>query len=215
MEIAETSVTANFTTSSETEDEEQSRPKRSRPAVPLPCASSRTHGALHLPSDGEVQNRATGIFPQNTQEVLKKIAEIQEEILSYGVDQALIDYLKKTRAPKPMELKRNKKDDQTGILIQSPNNDTKEDQDFEIQSINDNIHRLDKFSGIDIENSNFKNAALDPFNLNNTSEENYNKQNDWSKYQHSTLILKTPKSLSSYCIDIINTLLCNTVHKVT
>lgn len=53
--------------------------------------------------------RATGVVPFNPQEVLKKLPEIQEEILSYGIDQVLVDYLKETRAPKPMLLKRNKR----------------------------------------------------------------------------------------------------------
>ncbi|KAL4719073.1 hypothetical protein ACJJTC_011537 [Scirpophaga incertulas] len=55
--------------------------------------------------------KATGVFPLNPQEVLKKIPEIQEEILTYGIDQALVDYLKETRAPQPMKVKRNKRID--------------------------------------------------------------------------------------------------------
>lgn len=35
--------------------------------------------------------------------------EMQEDILSYGINQSLLDYLKETRAPKPIQEKRNKK----------------------------------------------------------------------------------------------------------
>ncbi|KAJ8720621.1 hypothetical protein PYW08_006086 [Mythimna loreyi] len=63
---------------------------------------------------GETKNikngfKASGVFPLNPREVLKRIPEMQEEIWSYGIDQALVDYLKETRAPKPMLVKRNKK----------------------------------------------------------------------------------------------------------
>ncbi|CAG4943466.1 unnamed protein product [Parnassius apollo] len=53
--------------------------------------------------------RATGIYPFNPREVLKRVPEYQEDVASYGIDNALLDYLKQIRQPNPMTTKRNKK----------------------------------------------------------------------------------------------------------
>ncbi|CAG5056515.1 unnamed protein product [Parnassius apollo] len=46
--------------------------------------------------------RATGIYPFNPREVLKRVPEYQEDVASYGIDNALLDYLKQIRQPIPM-----------------------------------------------------------------------------------------------------------------
>ncbi|CAG4961460.1 unnamed protein product [Parnassius apollo] len=53
--------------------------------------------------------RETGIYPFNPREVLKRVPEYQEDVASYGIDNALLDYLKQIRQPNPMITKRNKK----------------------------------------------------------------------------------------------------------
>ncbi|CAG5051236.1 unnamed protein product [Parnassius apollo] len=53
--------------------------------------------------------RATEIYPFNPREVLKRIPKYQEDVASYGIDNALLDYLKQIRQPIPMITKRNKK----------------------------------------------------------------------------------------------------------
>lgn len=53
--------------------------------------------------------KATGIIPLNPREVLKRIPEYHEDLGSYEIDEALLDYLKQTRQPKPMNVRRNKK----------------------------------------------------------------------------------------------------------
>lgn len=53
--------------------------------------------------------RATGIFPLNAYEVLKRIPEYHQDLPPYEIDTALLDYLKQTRQPKPINVKRNKK----------------------------------------------------------------------------------------------------------
>ncbi|CAK1583545.1 unnamed protein product [Parnassius mnemosyne] len=53
--------------------------------------------------------RATGIYPFIPREVLKRVPEYQEDVASYGIDNALLDYLKQIRQPNPMITKRNKK----------------------------------------------------------------------------------------------------------
>lgn len=54
--------------------------------------------------------RAAGIYPLNPRQVLKRIPEFEfPDSTSYQIDEALLDYLKQTRAPNPMKLPRNKK----------------------------------------------------------------------------------------------------------
>ncbi|CAG4960614.1 unnamed protein product [Parnassius apollo] len=50
-----------------------------------------------------------GIYPFKPREVLKRVPEYQEDVASYGIDNALLDYLKQIRQPNPMITKRNKK----------------------------------------------------------------------------------------------------------
>ncbi|CAK1584773.1 unnamed protein product [Parnassius mnemosyne] len=63
----------------------------------------------------EVQNiksgfRATGIYPFNPREVLKKIPECAEEMgNTHNIDSALLEYLKTTRQSKPLTSNRNRK----------------------------------------------------------------------------------------------------------
>ncbi|XP_045505641.1 uncharacterized protein LOC123702030 [Colias croceus] len=52
--------------------------------------------------------RATGIWPVNPRNVFKRIPEYLDDS-EYGIDTALLDYLKESRAAKPMQLKRSKK----------------------------------------------------------------------------------------------------------
>ncbi|CAK1585488.1 unnamed protein product [Parnassius mnemosyne] len=52
--------------------------------------------------------RATGIWPVNPRNVFKRIPEYFEDS-EYGFDTTLLDYLKESRAAKPMQVKRNKK----------------------------------------------------------------------------------------------------------
>lgn len=49
--------------------------------------------------------KATGISPFNPREVLKRIPEYHEDLGSYKIDEALLDYLKQTRQTKLMILK--------------------------------------------------------------------------------------------------------------
>lgn len=54
--------------------------------------------------------RATGIYPYNPREVLKKIPECAEEMGdTYSIDNTLLEYLKTNRKPKPLTSNRNKK----------------------------------------------------------------------------------------------------------
>ncbi|CAK1599551.1 unnamed protein product [Parnassius mnemosyne] len=63
----------------------------------------------------EVQNiksgfRATGIYPFNPREVLKRIPECAEEMgNTHNIDSALLEYLKTTRQSKPLTSNRNRK----------------------------------------------------------------------------------------------------------
>ncbi|CAG5001136.1 unnamed protein product [Parnassius apollo] len=63
----------------------------------------------------EVQNiksgfRATGIYPFNPREVLKRIPECAEEMgNAHNIDSALLEYLKTTRQSKPLTSDRNRK----------------------------------------------------------------------------------------------------------
>ncbi|CAH0719076.1 unnamed protein product, partial [Brenthis ino] len=52
--------------------------------------------------------RAAGIWPVNARNVLKRMPEYFDEEV-YGIDSALLDFLQKTRSPKPMAVKRSKK----------------------------------------------------------------------------------------------------------
>ncbi|CAG5035667.1 unnamed protein product [Parnassius apollo] len=52
--------------------------------------------------------RATGIWPLNPINVTKRIPELYDEV-KYGIDNALLEYLKETRSPNPMTVKRSKK----------------------------------------------------------------------------------------------------------
>ncbi|CAG4995687.1 unnamed protein product [Parnassius apollo] len=52
--------------------------------------------------------RATGIWPLNPINVTKRIPELYDEV-KYGIDNALLEYLKETRSPNPMTVKRTKK----------------------------------------------------------------------------------------------------------
>lgn len=52
--------------------------------------------------------KATGICPVNAQNVLKRIPEYFDQNV-YEIDSVLLDYLQKTRSPKPMAVKRSKK----------------------------------------------------------------------------------------------------------
>lgn len=52
--------------------------------------------------------RATGIWPLNPRNVFKRIPEIFDAT-DYTIDTALLEYLKETRAPNPMQVKRSKK----------------------------------------------------------------------------------------------------------
>lgn len=53
--------------------------------------------------------KSTGIYPLNSHEVLKKLPGYKYQQEEYSVDQALLDYLKESRAPDPMKKIRNKK----------------------------------------------------------------------------------------------------------
>lgn len=54
--------------------------------------------------------RAAGIYPLNPRQVLKRIPEFEfPDSTSYQIDEALLDYLKQTRAPNPTKFVRNKK----------------------------------------------------------------------------------------------------------
>ncbi|CAG5047727.1 unnamed protein product [Parnassius apollo] len=52
--------------------------------------------------------RATGIWPLNPINVTKRIPELHDEV-KYGIDNALLEYLKETRSQNPMTVKRSKK----------------------------------------------------------------------------------------------------------
>ncbi|CAG4952260.1 unnamed protein product [Parnassius apollo] len=51
--------------------------------------------------------RATCIWPLNPINVTKRILELYDEV-KYGIDNALLEYLKETRSPNPMTVKRSK-----------------------------------------------------------------------------------------------------------
>lgn len=51
--------------------------------------------------------KATGISPFNPREVLKRLPEYQEDLSSFGIDNALLEYLKRIRQPNPMNIRRN------------------------------------------------------------------------------------------------------------
>ncbi|KAH9633018.1 hypothetical protein HF086_000378 [Spodoptera exigua] len=53
--------------------------------------------------------KATGISPFNPREVLKRIPEYHEDLGSYEIDEALLDYLKQIRQPNPINVRRHKK----------------------------------------------------------------------------------------------------------
>lgn len=52
--------------------------------------------------------RAPGIWPVNPRMVFKRIPEYFDDT-EYGIDSSLLEYLKETRSPQPMKVKRNKK----------------------------------------------------------------------------------------------------------
>lgn len=52
--------------------------------------------------------KATGIWPVNPQNVFKRIPEYFDDS-EYGIDTTLLDYLKESRAAKPIQVKRSKK----------------------------------------------------------------------------------------------------------
>ncbi|CAG5047674.1 unnamed protein product [Parnassius apollo] len=64
---------------------------------------------IYSPKNIKSGFRATGIYPFNPREVLKRVPEYQEDVASYGIDNALLDYLKQIRQPNPTITKRNKK----------------------------------------------------------------------------------------------------------
>ncbi|XP_072934902.1 uncharacterized protein [Epargyreus clarus] len=137
--------------------------------------------------------KASGIFPLNPQEVLKKIPEMQEQILSYGIDQVLVDYLKETRAPKAMVVQRNKKivcEPGKSVSVSDINVDKKTKKYAKVaikQKTYDKHFYLDETTG-------FYAAEIDK-NCVQDLEKTFSIQ-----YQDNFI----PKSLSQQCLSVIN-----------
>nr|XP_049694742.1 uncharacterized protein LOC126054213 [Helicoverpa armigera] len=152
--------------------------------------------------------RASGIFPLNPQEVLKKIPEMQEEIISYGIDQVLVDYLTETRAQKPMQVQRSKKvncEPGKSVSISDINvgtcNKKVKRQSVKVSSVqktNDESSYLDEKTGFYV-----------PGIVDLCSEINDNYAQDLEntisipQWQDTNI----PESLSKQCIDVINSYL--------
>ncbi|CAF4896005.1 unnamed protein product [Pieris macdunnoughi] len=144
--------------------------------------------------------RASGIYPLNPHEVLKKIPEMQEEIMSFGIDQVLVDYLRETRAQKPMQVPRNKKihcEPGKSVSINDLNIDTRNKKtkkkstkvSNKKQKRNDkSVLYLDDQTGLYIVRNYAKNLE-ETFNI------------------PQCQVSKIPESLSKQCIDVINSYL--------
>lgn len=180
--------------------------------------------------------RASGVFPLNPQEVLKKIPEMQEEILSYGIDRALMDYLKEIRAPKPMQVKRNKK-------VNCEPGKSVTVSDFNINSCKDALEcntkkkakkksSKNKNSGVAKVQRNYEKALFldertglfgktDQISNNDTKEDQdcyFEETQDQDCYLEETInntseyLTNSTPSLSKMCINVINTYLGQLVH---
>ncbi|XP_013188729.2 uncharacterized protein LOC106133519 [Amyelois transitella] len=150
--------------------------------------------------------RASGIYPLNPQEVLKKIPQMEIQSSSYGIDQVLVDYLKETRSPKPFQVQRSKKvncEPGKSVTASDLNVDSrykkiknKSAKMANEKKRNDESFYLDEQTGLFISESTL-------FSNNDTNyDQDYNLEEAFGipLYQHNSI----PESLSKQCITIIN-----------
>ncbi|KAL0870945.1 hypothetical protein ABMA27_004770 [Loxostege sticticalis] len=159
--------------------------------------------------------KASGVYPVNPHEVLKKIPEIQEDILSYGIDQALLDYLKETRAPKPMQTRRNKKincEPGKSVTVSDLNIDFFKDTNKNARKAKNNSSGVakkqrkndDHLLTLDEKTGLFTKTNLNPPNNDICEALNCNLEEfDIARHENYT-----PESLCQCCINIINCYLC-------
>lgn len=151
--------------------------------------------------------KSTGIVPFNPYEVIKRLPD-STSTSEYGIDKALLDYLKESRAPNPLRKVRNKKlNIEPGKSVSSSDLPENVASTVKKSKSKKNSAKVAKDS-IKIENALILNEQTDNFTtadliVNDDADENesYLEETFDNSVRQNCF---TPESLSKICINLIN-----------